>query len=348
MNRKSGRPAGISGDSADDVNTGSNSFVAPLRFTTEDLPAEKQFAAWQDRVSSMIEVRLPDDVRREDGFVAHDALYALGQVALMSETAGPFEVERPPAKFRVAGADHWVLSIHKQGKAVVETDTGIIEETPGTFSLRTLTRPFRGKVTAPSQVLSLHVPRDVFPEIAAAIDSFNNTLIGGGLQTVLADYLLSLERNLPTILETDRPRIAQLTKMMIAGCLAPSPDSMRAAQQGIAATLLERAKRHIQHNLRSPTLSPTELCRVLNVSRSQLYRLFEPHGGVARMIRKERLTAAHAALAYVREHRRIHEIAYEFGFGSADEFSRAFRKEFGYSPREAHERGSLRMTRPMV
>lgn len=342
MNRKTGRPAGIAGDAADDVDAGSTPFVAPLRFTTEDLPPEKQFAAWQDRVSSMTEVRLPEDARLEDGFIAEDTLYALGHIALLSQNADPFEIERPPAKLRVADADHWVLSLHRQGKTIVEADGRILEEAPGTFTLRTLTRPFRGKVPVASKVLSLHVPRDLFPEIAVAIDSFNNTHISGGLTAVLADYLLSLERNLPTILEADRPRIAQLTKTMIAGCLAPSPDSVLAAQHGIAATLLERATRHIQHNLRSPTLSPTELCRVLNVSRSQLYRLFEPHGGVAWMIRKKRLAAAHAALANVREHRRIHEIAYEFGFGSADEFSRAFRKEFGYSPREVHERGSLR------
>ncbi len=333
----SGNEDNSPGGEPGDRRTAPERTIEPLGFTTLHLPPERQFSAWQDRVASMIDVRLPDDVRRDDGFVAYDTFYALGQIALMSETTDAFDVERPPAKFRSADADHWVLSIHRKGQALVETDGRIIEETPGTFSLRTLTRPFRGKVTTGSSVLSLHVPRDLFPEIASSIDSLNNTLMGDGLKTVLADYLLSLERNLPTILETDRQRVAQMTEMMIAGCLAPSPESVLAAQQGIAATLLERAKHHIRRNLRSHTLSPTELCQVLNISRAQLYRLFEPQGGVARIIRKERLTAAHAVLANVRERHHIYEIAYEFGFGSADEFSKAFRREFGYSPKEVRD-----------
>ncbi len=250
----------------------------------------------------------------------------------MSETAGPFEVERPPAKFRSGDADHWVLSLHKRGQAVVEADDRLIEEVPGTFSLRALTRPFRGKVSLPSQVLSLHIPRELFPTIAAPLDNLSNSLLEGGLRSILADYLLSLEHRLSTVSEVERPRLVELTKMMIAGCLAPSPDGLIGASEGIAATHVERAMRHISRNLRSPTLSPSELCKVLEISRAQLYRLFEPHGGVAQIIRKQRLEAIHGVLANPNERRRIYEIAYEFGFETPDSFTSAFRREFGYNP----------------
>ncbi|HEY0234506.1 MAG TPA: helix-turn-helix domain-containing protein [Afipia sp.] len=342
MNKDDPRASGP--DAFSNVEPGDEPRIAGHRFTNQDLPKQHQFAAWQDQVASMIDIWLPDHVRPEDGFIADHTLYSLGQITLMSETAGSFEVERPPAKFRAGDADHWVLSIHKEGRAVVETDGRVIEEMQGTFSLRSLTRPFRGKVTAANaaKVLSVHVPRDAFPEIAATLDSLNNTILSGGMNRILADYLLSLERNLSSIGEAERSRMAQMTETMIVGCLAPSLDSVMAAQEGIRATLIEQAQSYIRRNLRSPSLSPTEICRALNVSRSQLYRLFEASGGIANQIRTQRLIASHAVLADPRQRRRIHEIAHDFGFSSADEFSRAFRREFGYSPREAREMGIMR------
>jgi transcriptional regulator GlxA family with amidase domain len=47
------------------------------------------------------------------------------------------------------------------------------------------------------------------------------------------------------------------------------------------------------------------------------------------------LLAAHAALSDPQDSRRIVDIAEAVGFNSAANFSRAFSKEFGYSPREA-------------
>jgi AraC-like DNA-binding protein len=47
------------------------------------------------------------------------------------------------------------------------------------------------------------------------------------------------------------------------------------------------------------------------------------------------LLAAHAALSDPKDSRRIIDIAEAVGFNSAANFSRAFSKEFGYSPREA-------------
>ena len=78
-----------------------------------------------------------------------------------------------------------------------------------------------------------------------------------------------------------------------------------------------------------------ELCRDLAVSRSRLYRLFEPLGGVVHYIRHRRLLDAHAALADVEDRRPIVAIAAERGFIDPAEFSRAFKREFGYRPSDA-------------
>jgi AraC-like DNA-binding protein len=52
-------------------------------------------------------------------------------------------------------------------------------------------------------------------------------------------------------------------------------------------------------------------------------------------IQRRRLLSAHAALSDPSNRQQILDIAYAVGFSSAAHFSRAFSKEFGYSPREA-------------
>lgn len=79
------------------------------------------------------------------------------------------------------------------------------------------------------------------------------------------------------------------------------------------------------------------ICQVLGISRSQLYRLLESEGGVARYIQRHRLQASYEAITEPEEQRSIAEIALACGFYDSSTFSRAFRKEFGISPSDARE-----------
>lgn len=119
---------------------------------------------------------------------------------------------------------------------------------------------------------------------------------------------------------------------MILACVAPSPDNLEHAQDPITTVLLERARRFVQTNLFNPDLGATIMQRELGVSRARLYRLFEPYGGVAHYIQHRRLLDAHAALADASDRRRIVDIAAQRGFNDGAEFSRAFKRAFGYTP----------------
>ena len=70
------------------------------------------------------------------------------------------------------------------------------------------------------------------------------------------------------------------------------------------------------------------------MSRSNLYRLFEDTGGVARYIQRERLLEAHAVLTDPATKKSISAIAEDLRFADASSFSRTFRREFGHSPGE--------------
>jgi hypothetical protein len=82
---------------------------------------------------------------------------------------------------------------------------------------------------------------------------------------LLADYFRSLERQLTSVKVSDVPRVSEMTRSMIAACMVPSQDRIAAARGSIAATVFDRARHHINENLRSPALTPQQLCRTLGV-----------------------------------------------------------------------------------
>ena len=77
----------------------------------------------------------------------------------------------------------------------------------------------------------------------------------------------------------------------------------------------------------------------VGVSRSRLYRIFKPVGGVSNYVRRKRLLKTRDALADSSDRRTISGIAEEWGFTDPSTYSRMFKSEFGMSPKEARELG---------
>lgn len=82
-----------------------------------------------------------------------------------------------------------------------------------------------------------------------------------------------------------------------------------------------------------PLLSPASIAAQLNISLRQLYRAFNGTESPAARIRRRRLEHAAELLAARAAPAQVEKIAQQCGFVSAEYFSRAFRREFGLSPR---------------
>ncbi len=206
---------------------------------------------------------------------------------------------------------------------------------PGDLFLLSLDEPFRGRATHHGG-LSLTLPRDLFAAAAANFDGAAGDILTGPLAGLLVDYLRSLEARLIGMSPEDLVLVGRATAEMLAACVGPSRYRQEQARSTIASILFDRARSHIQAHFGDPELTPERVAQDLRVSRSNLYRVFEQAGGVSRYIQQCRLFAAHAALTG-ESGRRIQDIAYSCGFKLASDFTRAFRREFGFSPREARD-----------
>ncbi len=106
-------------------------------------------------------------------------------------------------------------------------------------------------------------------------------------------------------------------------------------------------RRYIDRKLASPDLSANSIAAEFNLSRASLYRLFEPAGGIAKYIRKVRLSRAYQEITAAEfSDRRIGFIAYQIGFKNVSAFSRLFHEVYGVTPGEARQRARQTVAKP--
>ena len=176
--------------------------------------------------------------------------------------------------------------------------------------------------------------RDAFRDIAALLDASSGSVLDTPLGRLLGDYMIALEGRLSDVTEADSSGIIRALGAMVAVAAAPSVERVAVARPQINIGRKERVRQAVRKHLRTPTFGPTILCRLVGMSRSNLYRLFEDAGGVGRYIQRERLLEAHAVLTNSATTQSISAIAEDLCFADASSFSRAFRREFGHSPGE--------------
>lgn len=123
-------------------------------------------------------------------------------------------------------------------------------------------------------------------------------------------------------------------RTIVAGKFVRAAEWVTSAKQQIDLDRRDRVRRVVQRHLRSPILRPVILCRLVGMSRSNLYRLLGGTGGVRQYIQSQRLLEARALLGDPSTNKPIAAIAEELCFADASSFSRAFKREFGHSPSE--------------
>lgn len=311
--------------------------LVPLRFETEGFPLDRQFPAWREHMSALLNTRLPDNIDPKDGFAARQAVWNLGGMLFVQQTAPAFRYERSADMVRFSPIDHWQITFLRTGRTWTGVDGRVAQNEPGMLEIRSLGQPFSGRALA-TESLSLIVPVDLFADGGGLPAACNNVVLGGHRVRLLIDHLSSVEANLDRFTQADLPGIRNRILAMVVDTVTPLVDHNDDNDQISQIGLMTRARRFILSNLASPDLTPDALARELAISRTRLYELFETSGGVANYIRRRRLAAAHAMLADPSDAQKVGTVALAVGFDSAANFSRAFTQQFGYSPSNIRKR----------
>jgi AraC-like DNA-binding protein len=292
-------------------------------FSTRSVPPEERHDLYRRDVLVALDARDP-----EPGFTASITSLRLGAHAFYVTETGGQTMFRTPEMIAADGHDAYIVQFNIAGSHTGDFDGVPFAAGPGEVGICDLSRPMLLHSTA-VKVLSTFLPRAeveaVVPDIA-----LHGMTLDGNRAGLLIEHLTAVTRWFPQLLPETLPGITRATIELLGACLA-----MEAGRTDFGvreSPVLMRARNYVEHNLLEPSLNPAKVSEALGVSRSTLYRLFEPLGGVTAFIWERRLHLARAALLDPKRARRISEIAFQCGFSSEAHFSRSFRKAFNIRP----------------
>lgn len=303
-------------------------------FTTDQRAGEARFEAWRSSIAVVFDVA-PLSSQDLPHFRAQVHATHLGKLLVGDLHFTGQQFARAQPRVLRDGLDHYLVQWYRTGGFVGQHDgTHDVKVRPGDIVILDLGRTLR-TLAQPSHVMTLIVPRDLLHGALGVPDCDlhgwvlrGNSSLGG----LLCDHLLSLQHRLPGIALDDADAVSRASVQMLAACVQPGLRTLHEARGAIEGATLARLQRHIQRHLGSE-LSADTLCRTFGLSRSTLYRLFEPLGGVAHYVQQRRLLQAHHALANPANRQlRITDVAARAGFSSHAHFTRAFRAAFAMSP----------------
>jgi AraC-like DNA-binding protein len=305
--------------------------MRPDTFATQPLRPRDQFAAWREWYRPVFDVIPKNGV--DDAFPAEVHVWRLGGLAMSRTSAPPVDVVRTKTHLRHDPVDHWIISYCARGAHSAVTAGTVLEVPARVPYLWSLGQEFLHERTHVDRGQFI-LARDAFQDIAPLLDAARGSTLDTPLGHLLGEYMIALEHRLPALTEAELPRLTGAVGAMVAAGVAPSAERAAVARRQIDVGRKERVRQAVRKHLRTPLFGPAILCRLAGMSRSNLYRLFEDTGGVARYIQRERLLEAHAVLTDPTNTQSISAIAEDLCFADVSSFSRTFRREFGHSPGE--------------
>lgn len=301
-------------------------------FATRDLPCCDQFDSWHDWYRAVFETTT--DVAVSAGFEAANSNWIIGGLTVSEVASPPVAVARSRSFVRRNPVDHWVMTLSNQSASEVEVRDQRVRVPAGVPFLLSLGEEMSIRREVGEWRMQILLSRDAFARSESLLDAASGVPLDGPRGALLADFLRMMKASLPTLSVEEASRLKSAVQAMLEACLAPSDRPPDRAEKPMAATLMQRVRKAVARHLYSPSLGTAKLCREAATSRSQLYRLLEDQGGVAQYIQRRRLSESFAILCDTSRDFSIGRVAEMLCFADASGFSRAFRREFGITPKE--------------
>jgi AraC-like DNA-binding protein len=306
-------------------------------FATHELDPVQRFDAWNESMTVFLDTSLS----RLDNAVAFNGeieSYLLDDIIFSRAQANHQKFDRPAAKIAHDGLQHYMIQLFLDGHAEMNVGRRVVRNRPGQvvgFDLGEVMDSFNSDF----DVFSIIIPRPRLAPLLARPDSLQGVMpsLDDGPGFLLSGYLQTLYYAAPMLTPPEASTAVRAMLELMAAAFNKEIVGPRTETSIAQQSLLLRAQLFIRENL-GGSLTSDQIAAGVGVSRSLLYQLFEPFGGVAGYVRELRLRKCFAEIVSPRHAAsQISEIGYRWGFSDPAVFTRAFRRRYGRSPSEARE-----------
>jgi AraC-like DNA-binding protein len=273
-----------------------------LSISLDGLPPEERFSYWRDQASLYFRPSLVHPGDRLH-FRMQGTMASLGPLVLVKCGGSRQIYTRDQATIRNDKVDFVILDTLLKGSARARHGGLCCVMRPGDVLLNDLSQASSVELEEHERI-SVSIPRvlmrDSFPEF----EGFHGALIPAA--SPLAINLITQVHHLDAVLDTAQPHEAdQLSRALVlmvalyfraagqARGVRPGGHDLPAKEVDVLTGVLS----YVDAHLGDPELSVSHLLKAFKLSRTALYRLFEPYGGVAEVIRERRLRYAYMLLS---------------------------------------------------
>jgi AraC-like DNA-binding protein len=181
------------------------------------------------------------------------------------------------------------------------------------------------------------MPRTAFRALCPGAARLHGTVLRTPSGGILADHMMSLVEELPTLAVWEAPTVERSLVALVANAINGSMHNGTGHRSPLVDTPLvaARVRRHIEDHLTDPALSAESLRAQLGLSKSGLSRAFGSPAQLTAHIRGRRLAVAREMIVESVMAPDPADLARIFCFRDAAEFERAFVRHIGCPPAEA-------------
>ena len=293
---------------------------------TSGLPPGEAFERWRTLCAPMYEIS-PTTPSAPLPF-GSNITYQIGDLVTQRSLLSTQRIRRDRRRVD-AGPDHYMVQLYRSGRFQGDIGAKALSATRGTVTFIGRRQVLDGMIDR-ADFIGIAVPRTRLHGLPL---EKQDLLFDAARNRLLAARILDIYRQLPTTGADAAPALADAFVALLHRVLDTSQASDVLEGRELDGGLFALARTIVQEHLSRPTLSPEFIAGQMQISRTTLYRLFEPEGGVMHFVQGQRLEAVRDALADPMEKRTISRLAEVFAFNTISQLSRSFRNRYGVPPR---------------
>lgn len=306
----------------------------PHRLSTAALRPHERVDYWREMVCRRFaEVQIAS--RLGGDFFGEMETHQYAALRLTGVSAKAQAVTRVGHDARDESQDCYFAVLLLAGSEFIEQDGRQARLLPGDMAIYDAARPHRLIFPEDFRKLILQVPRRDMERRVGRMRHATARVVDAhaGAGALAANFVRAVAGN-PLLPEATRhaalaQQMVDLLGLAIGGAVLP-----QSCATGSRAQSLARVKGFIDARLGEPALDSAMVAAGAGLSARYVNQLFEEEGtSLMRYVLRRRLEQCHDELLAAAGAGRLYDIALRWGFNDPSHFSRAFRKQFGTSPR---------------